>query len=89
MSHSMNWLRSIGMCCNPLKTEVVIFGYGRPRCSMTLSESELIVKDTTKILVVTLQKDLKWGNAGLAIKKANSTSNSIQQVNGTLPRKLH
>jgi len=78
------------MKCNNTKTEVVIFGQNTQRCSLKIDGKDIPINDSIKILGINFEKNLKWGNhVNKVIKKANSFSYSIRQLNKLLPRKLH
>jgi len=90
ISGHLTWLGSLGMKCNSSKTEAVIFGHNAQRCSLNINGNQVEIKDTIKILGVTYEKNLKWStHVATVIRKANSFSYSIRQLNHLLPRGLH
>jgi len=86
----ISWLTSIGMKCNNSKTEAIIFGHCGQRCSLNVEGSMIQIEDTIKILGITFEKNLKWNvHVGKMLKRANSSSYALRQLNHLLPRKLH
>lgn len=84
------WLKSLGMVCNFSKTDITIFGFNGPGVSMTLNGTDVIVKDTIRILGLMFEKNLRWGpQVAQMLKKANSSSYSLRQLNRFLSRKQH
>jgi len=84
------WLKTMGMVCNFSKTDISIFGFNGPGVNMKLGGTDVRTKDTIKILGITFEKNLRWGpHVALMLKKANSTSYSLRQLNRYLSRKQH
>jgi len=89
-AHHIKWLESIGMVCNPTKTDFLVFGCPGLPCSMIINGETIRSKDTMKVLGLTFSKNLKWGNhVETVIKKANSITYSLRMLNQVLPRSLH
>jgi len=86
----LDWLKSLGMKSNSSKTEAVIFGQNAQRCSLNVGGTPVLINDHIKVLGITFERNLKWSkHVNDVVRKANSFSYSIRQLNKILPRKLH
>jgi len=75
------------MVCNYSKTDLTIFGFNGPGESMVFSGTLIRPNDMIKILGIMFEKNLKWGNhVALMLRKANSSTYSIRQLNRFLSR---
>jgi len=84
------FLSRYGMVCNTSKTDLLIFGFNGPGCSIRLGGNDVRCNDSIKILGLSFEKSLKWNShVSNVIKKANSVTYSMRILNQILPRFLH
>jgi len=84
------WLESLGMICNATKTELIVFGNTGDQWSMTVGSETINASNTIKILGLTFEKHLRWGqHVAIALKKANSMTCSLRVLNNILSWKSH
>ncbi len=89
-SQHYNWLSYMGMVCNKLKTEFIVFNrFKNNKQNLTLNIDLDFIKPvkTMKVLGITFQEDLKWTkHISKSISSANSMFLPLKYVNKYLNR---